>query len=92
MLRLFELAFSRAERRAAVFHEIEGWDARRHPDRLEGFDWRTFQQEYRDHIDLAKMVQLIPLIGAPVGAVVNWRLTERVGDYAINAYRMRWLG
>ena len=42
--------------------------------------------------NLAKMAQLIPIIGAPVGAVVNWRLTQRVGDMAINAYRMRRLG
>ena len=67
-----------------------GWDARPHPDNLDAIDWRKFQQEYRDHIDLAKMAQLIPLIGAPVGAVVNYRLVDRLGDCAIGAYRMRW--
>ena len=40
------------------------------------FDWRNFQQEYRDYIDLAKMAQLIPVIGAPVGIVVNNRLIK----------------
>ncbi|RZJ25318.1 MAG: hypothetical protein EON85_13355, partial [Brevundimonas sp.] len=55
-----------------------------------GPDWRTFQLEYRDHIDLAKMAQMLPLVGAPVGAVVNWRLVERLGETAIMACRMRW--
>ncbi|RAK56568.1 EcsC family protein [Phenylobacterium deserti] len=91
LLHIFELAFSSADHRAQVFHTLEDWDRREHPSHLDGFNWRSFQQEYRDYIDLAKMAQLIPLIGAPVGAVVNWRLTERVGHTAMNAYRMRWL-
>ena len=40
-------------------------------------------------VDLAKLAQLIPLVGAPIGAVVNWRLTERLGVTAINACRLR---
>lgn len=91
LLHVFQLAFSSPLRRAEVFHTLEGWDVRQHPTSLDAFDWRTFQQEYRDYIDLAKLAQLIPVVGAPIGAVVNWRLTERVGDYAVNAYRMRWL-
>jgi hypothetical protein len=91
ILRVFELAFSGADHRAQVLHALEGWDAASHPGDFEHFDWRTFQQEYRDYIDLPKMAQMIPLIGAPVGAVVNWRLLDRLGDTAINAYRMRWL-
>lgn len=91
ILALFQLAFSSAEHRARVFHDLETWDAREHPADFEHFDWRAFQQEYRDHIDLAKMAQMIPVVGAPIGAVVNWRLVERLGDTAINGYRMRWL-
>ena len=91
VLHLFQLAFSSAEHRAEVFRATEGWDLRDHPPDLAHFDWRRFQQEYRDHIDLAKLAQLIPLVGAPIGAVVNWRLTEKVGHVAINGYRMRWL-
>lgn len=91
LLHVFMLAFSSAARRAEVFQAMEGWDAKAHPQNLDEFDWRRFQQEYRDYIDLAKMAQLIPIIGAPVGAVVNWRLTERLGGMAMNAYRGRWL-
>jgi hypothetical protein len=54
------------------------------------FDWRTFQLEYRDYIDIAKLLQLVPFIGAPVGAYVNHRLTEKLGKAAMNAYRLRW--
>ena len=31
---------------------IEDWDARPHPADYAHFDWRAFQQEYRDAIDL----------------------------------------
>jgi hypothetical protein len=91
ILQLFGLAFSGPDHRAAVLQALEGWDGRSHPEDFEAFDWRTFQAEYRDYIDIPKLAQMIPLIGAPVGAVVNWRLLDRLGDTAMNAYRMRWL-
>jgi hypothetical protein len=91
ILHLFELAFSGADHRAAVLARLEDWDARPHPDTFEAFDWRTFQEEYRDYIDLPKLAQMIPLLGAPVGVVVNWRLLDRLGDTAVNGYRLRWL-
>jgi hypothetical protein len=53
------------------------------------FDWRNFQQEYRDYIDIAKLFQLVPGIGAPIGAIVNFRLTRKLGRTAKNAFRMR---
>lgn len=89
ILALFQLAFSGADHRAAVFHTLEDWDRREHATDFAHFDWRTFQREYRDYIDLAKLAQMIPIIGAPVGAIVNWRLMERLGHTAINGYRMR---
>lgn len=91
ILALFQLAFSGADHRAQVFHGLEDWDARPHPPDFEHFDWRTFQREYRDYIDLAKLAQMIPIVGAPIGALVNWRLLERLGHTAMNGYRMRWL-
>ena len=90
LLHIFQLAFSSAAHRAEVFRAMEDWDARAHPQHLDDFDWRRFQQEYRDYIDLAKLAQMIPVIGAPVGAFVNYRLLDRLGETAINAYRMRW--
>jgi hypothetical protein len=69
------------------------WDkkSKELPEDINQFDWRNFQQEYRDYIDLAKMAQLVPIIGAPVGFVVNSNLIKKLGITAMNAYRMRLL-
>jgi len=91
ILHIFQLAFSSQEERRKVYLKMVDWDKKTHllPEDINQFDWRTFQQEYRDYIDIAKMVQLIPVIGAPVGAVVNYRLLKKLGTTAMNAYRMR---
>lgn len=93
ILYVFQLAFSSQERRQAVYRHVANWPehSRRLPDDINQFDWQTFQQEYRDYIDLAKMAQLIPGIGAAVGLVVNYRLVNQLGRTAMNAYRMRLL-
>ena len=59
------------------------------PENADNFDWQTFQQEYRDYIDLAKMAQLLPLVGAGVGAVANYQLIKKLGKTAMMSYRMR---
>ncbi len=93
ILHVFQLAFSSARHRPEVLQKLDDWIAgRNQPASLEDFDWRRFQLEYRDYIDLAKLAQMIPLIGAPVGAVVNYRLVDHLGKTAIGAYRMRTLG
>lgn len=92
VLHIFHLAFASARRRPEALADLERWIAGvDQPEVLTDYDWRTFQIEYRDYIDLAKMAQLIPVVGAPIGAVVNWRLVERLGETAIMACRMRWL-
>jgi len=91
ILALFQLAFSSAGHRAQVFEGVEAWDRREHPADFEHFDWRAFQQEYRDFIDIPKLLQMMPIVGAPVGAVVNYALLQRLGRTAINGYRLRWL-
>ncbi len=91
ILHIFQLAFSSHEQRRKVYLQMIDWDTRTHllPTDINSFDWRIFQQEYRDYIDLAKMAQLVPVIGAPVGAVVNYRLIRKLGVTAMNAYRLR---
>jgi len=91
ILHIFELAFSSDAHRKNVYLKIADWETKRNslPEDINQFDWRSFQQEYRDYIDLAKMVQLIPVIGAPVGVIVNSRLIKKLGITAMNAYRMR---
>jgi len=91
ILHIFELAFSSHEHRRNVYLKMTDWDEKSKilPDNINEFDWRNFQQEYRDYLDLAKMAQLVPVIGAPVGVVVNNRLIKKLGITAMNAYRMR---
>ena len=91
ILHIFQLTFSSQERRNEVFEKMENWDLIKDqlPETLSDFDWRTFQLEYRDYIDLAKLLQLIPGVGAIAGAMVNHKLTNKLGKTAINAYRLR---
>jgi hypothetical protein len=91
LLYIFGITFSSQGRRREIYNIIKNWEeyASTLPADINSFDWRTFQQEYRDYMDIAKMLQLVPGIGAPVGAVVNLRLTNKLGRTAKNAYRMR---
>jgi uncharacterized protein (DUF697 family) len=90
ILYIFQLAFSSHANRKKTFELMEHWnDSDKIPASINEVDWRTFQQEYRDYIDLAKLFQLIPGIGAAVGAYVNHKHTERLGNFAMQAYRMR---
>jgi hypothetical protein len=92
LLHIFQLAFSSDAHRADVYQKMQRWHERsaQLPASIDEFDWRKFQQEYRDYIDLAKLAQLLPVIGAPVGVIVNNSLLKKLGATAMNAYRMRW--
>lgn len=91
ILYIFQLAFSSQQRRNEVYQLVAGWQGYSGslPDDVAEFDWRIFQQEYRDYIDLAKMAQLLPVIGAAVGAIANYKLMDQLGDTAMNCYRLR---
>ena len=94
ILHIFQLTFSSQKHRNTVYELLADWENQEGllPDDLNQFDWRTFQLEYRDYIDLAKLLQLIPGIGAIIGAYINYRLTNTLGNNAMNAYRMRKYG
>lgn len=91
LLYVFQLSFSGQKRRNEIIGLLENWDSYSStlPKNLDSFDWRTFQLDYRDYIDLAKLAQLVPIIGAPVGAIANYKLTEHLGKNAMNAFRLR---
>lgn len=91
ILHVFQLAFSSPKHRKKIFLEMKNWEEHKAqlPDDINQFDWRSFQQEYRDYIDLAKMAQLLPGIGAVVGVIANYQLINKLGETAMNAYRMR---
>ncbi len=94
MLQVLQLQFSSQAHRRKVYHQTEDWKAyfATLPQDKNALDWRTFQQEYRDYLDIAKLLQLIPGVGAVVGGVVNHKMTESLGRTAMNAYRLRWFG
>lgn len=87
ILHVFKLAFSSDEKRKETFRILENWEEER--KNLVDMDWREFQQEYRDYIDLVKMLQLVPGLGAIVGAYANYNLLDHLGETAMNTYRMR---
>ena len=91
ILYIFELAFSSTKSASKVFVHLQDWDNKQEilPDNPDNFDWKTFQQEYRDYIDIAKLAQLLPFVGAAVGAVANYQLLKKLGKTAMMAYRMR---
>lgn len=87
ILHIFQLAFSDDEHRRKTLYLLENWEKEK--GRVLDMDWQVFQQEYRDYIDLAKMLQLIPGFGAIVGAYANYNLLDQLGETAMNVYRMR---
>ncbi|MDZ5470214.1 EcsC family protein [Bacillus sp. 31A1R] len=89
ILHIFKLAFSSEEKRKETYYIIENWEE--HKKQLADMDWREFQQEYRDYIDFVKMLQLIPGLGAIVGAYANYNLLDHLGEVAMNCYRLRLL-
>lgn len=93
ILHIFQLTFSRHKQQKNILNLINNWEKEKEklPEDINDFDWRSFQIEYRDYLDLAKLLQLIPGFGAIVGIYINHKLTRRLGHFAMNAYRMRWL-
>lgn len=93
ILHIFQLAFSSKEGGQKTLAQIENWDKKLPPitKNSDQFDWQNFQQEYRDYIDLAKLAQLLPVVGAAVGAVANYQLIKKLGKTAMMSYRMRTL-
>ncbi|UKT62351.1 EcsC family protein [Pedobacter mucosus] len=92
LLHIFQLAFSSKEESKNTFLKMQNWDEKAHqlPTNIDEFDWLTFQQQYRDYIDLAKLAQMLPFIGAAVGAIANYKLIDRLGKTAMMSYRLRY--
>ncbi len=93
ILHIFQLAFSSRDHSSRLFEKMEKWDeySRFLPADINQFDWVSFQREYRDYIDLAKLLQLVPGIGAVVGLYENNKLMNKLGETSIQSYRMRLL-
>ncbi|MBE6058366.1 EcsC family protein, partial [Clostridium sp.] len=92
ILYIFQLAFSEGSERRKTYNKIINWSSysKELPTDINDFNWREFQQEYRDYIDFSKMFQIIPGIGAPIGAYANYKLMNKLAYVAINCFRMRY--
>ncbi len=88
LLYIFQLAFSSEEKRRETLEVIENWEEERH--KIASLNWQELQQEYRDFIDFVKMLQLVPGIGAAVGAYANYNLMDQLGEAVRNVYRWRY--
>lgn len=84
LLCIFQLAFSSSAHRRKMMKVMDDWEVSR-----EEIDWYSFQQEYRDYIDLVKLFQLMPVVGAAVGGVANHQLTGQLGDVARHVFHLR---
>ncbi|MEN8247837.1 MAG: EcsC family protein [Bacteroidota bacterium] len=93
ILYIFQIAFCSQQQRNKTLPIIKNWNQHQNklPNNINDFDWRTFQIEYRDYLDIAKLFQMIPGFGAIVGGIVNHTHTQKLGRYAMNAYRSRLL-
>ncbi len=91
-LLIFSEAFSSPVRKKEHLQALIQYEVQREKLKqpLDKIDWKGFQQEYRDYIDLAKMLQFIPGIGIVIGAAVNRQLMLQLGKTAINAYELRY--
>lgn len=89
LLQIFSATFSSSETRVKLWEEIRDWN--KVTGAIEDVNWRVLQQEYRDHIDLIKMIQMLPGVGAFVGAIINGKFLEQLGTAAMHAYRIRML-
>lgn len=94
ILYVFQLAFSSLDKKRELLPKLKNWEAiastiPKDERFQQQVNWRELQQEYRDTIDFRKMLQLIPGIGAIIGAWANYDLLDDLGEAGINAYRLR---
>lgn len=92
VLKVIQLQFSEKNVRWNVWQELQDWE-------LEGlsesklskhdFDWEEFYLEYKRSIELPKLLQIIPGLGAIVGAWANHSFLEELGQTAMLCYEQR---
>jgi len=86
ILHVFQLAYCSGQRQMEVFPIIRDWDE--HAEQIE-VNWEKLQIEYRDYMDVAKLLQLLPVVGAVAGGAANHSLVTKLKTTAMNCYRLR---
>lgn len=87
VLYIFQLAFSSKKYRKDTLELIKNFDN----SPIQEIDWEKFQIEYRDYIDLAKLMQFIPIVGGVANGIANHNLLLKLQETAMNCYRLRYL-
>lgn len=92
ILKILQTAFSSNKVLRQSVKEIIDFerDSEQLPENINDIDWYTLQQQYRDYLDIAKLLQMVPIIGAAVGTVTNYRLLNKLGKTAMHCYRIRY--
>lgn len=92
MLMILQNAFSSDKVRRDTYYQILNFESHKEqlPTTIQEADWLTLQQQYRDYLDIAKLLQMMPIIGAAVGTIVNYRLLNKLGHTAMQCYRIRY--
>lgn len=94
LLKVFQLAFSSPEKRRSNFQQVKHWEDQSVQTRqtvAESIMWRDFYMDYKQYIEFRKMLQLLPGVGAIIGAWANHSLMEDLGTTAKHAYQLRYL-
>ena len=96
ILQLFQLNYASERQRAELYKTLKDWSHTRlqwqsEREYVSSMDWDQFQTDYRDSLDFRKMLQLLPGIGAVVGAWANYGILQEIGETAMNGYRVRHL-
>ncbi|MYL18386.1 EcsC family protein [Halobacillus litoralis] len=89
LMHVFMLAYSSDEVRKQTKEKVMNWKDVPIEEKI--VDWKTLQMEYRDTLDIVKLLQIVPGIGAVVGFVANGRLLEQLGETALQSFRLRFL-
>lgn len=86
LLTVFQLAFSKEKQKEKMLERVEAWENNLERGEI---NWQTLQQEYRDYIDMVKLMQVLPGVGALVGGVANYHLIGHLAEYVKFSYRFR---
>lgn len=92
ILKVFQLQFSGVEQKKRIWNEIKRWEQQpsfNEWEEWETFDWTSFYLEYKQSIELKKLLQIVPGFGAIVGAWANYTFLEELGETAILCYEVR---
>ncbi|WP_202079956.1 EcsC family protein [Caldalkalibacillus salinus] len=93
-LNIFLLPFSGIEVKREVWQRLKTWENQvefNEWDSWDTFDWEGFYLEYKQSIEFRKLLQMIPGLGAIVGAWANYTLVEELGTTALKCLQLRHL-